>query len=225
MSLPNATGRKDIRTSGGNTWTRRWKRKEIWYKSDTYCVLNTITPTLGNDFWGGVGIRKSFLKIIFFWLYSKYRPLIFQNHFGRMFHFGTSHTSKSLTFRPPNSFPKDECWDFKIISHADCYPFKIISLKICVWRPCTSTRVSKIILWFWDGLSMFEHKLLALCPSQPVATQFDQFESFWRCLLPLAVLPAMALVLAEQLDGTEMPPHPPQMCRIHPWSFSANKIK
>ena len=22
-------------------------------------------------------------------------------------------------------------------------------LKICVWRPCTSTRVSKIILWFW----------------------------------------------------------------------------
>ena len=22
-------------------------------------------------------------------------------------------------------------------------------LKICVWRPCTSSRVSKIILWFW----------------------------------------------------------------------------
>ena len=29
-------------------------------------------------------------------------------------------------------------------------------LKIWVWRPCTSTRVSKIILWFWAQTSSFQ---------------------------------------------------------------------
>ena len=87
--------------------SRKLVPQRVSFSSNSTCPVSRycqyITPTLGNDFWGGVGIRKSFLKIIFF-DHSKYRPLIFQNHFGRMFHFGTSHPSKSLTFNPPKSF-------------------------------------------------------------------------------------------------------------------------
>ena len=87
------------------------------------------SPNLGKWFLRWSRYPKIISQNHFLFDHSKYRPLIFQNHFGRMFHFGTSHPSKSLTFNPPKSFPKDECWASKIISQADCYPFKIISLK------------------------------------------------------------------------------------------------
>ena len=120
-------GGSEKRTGRGLESISDWQW--CFFLLDPFVIYVTHHPNLGKWFLRWSRYPKIISQNHFLFDHSKYRPLIFQNHFGRMFHFGTSHPSKSLTFNPPKSFPKDECWASKIISQADCYPFKIISLK------------------------------------------------------------------------------------------------
>ena len=65
-----------------------------------------ISPLPWEMIFGGSRYPKISFQNLFFWTVFFNRPLMSQNHFGHMFHFGTSDTSKSFTLTHQKNFPR-----------------------------------------------------------------------------------------------------------------------